>query len=128
MAGAQKDFNGALWFLTEADSHKVSEVQEESRVCLSYADPQAQNYVSVSGRARLVRDRAALDAHWSESARVWFPKGKDDPRIALLRVDVTQAEYWDAPSSTMLHVYGYVKARLTGTPPHPGGHAKVEVA
>jgi general stress protein 26 len=128
MAVAQNEFDGALWFFTSVDSHKVADVRQDTRVCLSYADPQAQNYVSVSGHARLVRDRAAIDAHWSESARVWFPKGKDDPSIALLCVDVTQAEYWDAPSSTMLHLYGYVKARLTGEPPHPGGHAKVELA
>ncbi len=127
MAAVQRDFDGALWFFTRADSHKVAEVQDDARVCLSYADPQAQDYVSVSGTARLVRDRAAIDAHWSEAVRTWFPKGKDDPEIALLRVDVSQAEYWDAPSSTMLHLFGYAKARLTGEPPHPGGHARVSV-
>ena len=127
MAISQREFDGSLWFFTGADSHKVSEVQHDSRVCLSYADPEHQNYVSVSGNARLVRDRADIDAHWSEAVRTWFPRGKDDPQVALLRVDVTQAEYWDAPSSTMLHVFGYVKARLTGEPPHPGGHAKVDV-
>ena len=128
MAAVDRDFDGALWFLTRADSAKVAEVQEDHRVNLSYADPSGQNYASVSGRASLVRDKAQIAASWSESARVWFPKGKDDPDIALLKVAVEQGEYWDAPSSTMLHAYGYVKAVLTGQSPKPGGHGTVDKA
>ena len=127
MVAMQNGFSGTLWFFTRVDSHKVNEVQHDSQVGVSYADPKRQNYVSLSGTARLVLDRGEIDEHWAESLRVWFPKGKDDPQIALLRVDVSQAEYWDAPSSTMLHIYGYAKARLTGEPPHPGGHAQVDL-
>ncbi len=127
MAVSQSEFDGALWFFTRASAHKVDEVQADQRVGVSFADPDRQNYVSMSGRASLVRDRAAIDAHWAEPVRTWFPKGKDDPDIALLRVDVTQAEYWDAPNSTMLHAYGYVKARLTGQSPDPGGNEKITV-
>jgi general stress protein 26 len=127
MAAVDTEFGGTLWFFTRADSHKVIEVAEESQVGLSYADPKKQNYVSLSGTARLVRDAGLVDQHWTESMRVWFPKGKADPQIALLRVDVDYAEYWDAPSSTMLHLYGYAKARLTGASPHPGDHAQVDL-
>ena len=59
--------------------------------------------------------------------RTWFPKGQDDPDIALLEVRVEMAEYWDAPSSAMVHAYGYVKAVTTGKPPHPGGNEKVKL-
>jgi general stress protein 26 len=128
MAASQSTFTGSLWFFTRADSHKVEEVQADRRVCVSYADPDKQNYVSLSGTASVVRDRESIDAHWSEAVRAWFPKGKSDPEIALLRVDVSQAEYWDAPSSTMVHAYGYAKAVLTGEPPHPGENRKVQVS
>ena len=128
MAVSQKEFDGTLWFFTRADSHKVVEVGEDQRVNLAYAHPGKQDYVSVSGKASLVRDRAAIDEHWTEILRTWFPKGKDDPQIALLKVVVQQAEYWDAPSSTMLHAYGYVKAALTGESPQPGGHGTVNLA
>ena len=125
MAMSQKEFDGTLWFFTRADSHKVVELEKEHRVNLAFAHPGKQDYVSVSGKASLVRDKAAIDQHWAESVRVWFPKGKDDPEIALLKVAVQQAEYWDAPSSTMLHTYGYVKAVATGESPRPGGHGIV---
>jgi general stress protein 26 len=50
----------------------------------------------------------------ARTAPCLVPEGKDDPDIAVLRVDISQAEYWDAPSSTMLHLWGYAKAVTTG--------------
>lgn len=127
MVASQSDFDGTLWFFTRAGAHKVTEVGQEPQVCVSYAEPAKQNYVSLSGRARLVTDRAQIKSHWTESLRTWFPKGSDDPEAALLAVRVELAEYWDAPSSTMLHAYGYVKAVVTGSSPQPGGNEKVKL-
>lgn len=127
MAASQSEFDGTLWFFTHASSHKVDEVQADQKVCVTYADPSAQNYVSMSGQATLVTDRAAIDAHWSELLTTWFPKGKDDSDTALLKVVVDQAEYWDAPNSTMVHAYGYVKAKLTGHMPKAGENEKVSL-
>jgi prepilin-type processing-associated H-X9-DG protein len=128
MVAAQKTFEGTLWFFTREHAHKVDEVNHDPRVNVSYADGNAQNYVSLSGKATLVTDPATLKQHFSEALRAWFPKGLNDPEIALLKVDVEQAEYWDAPNSTMIHAYGYLKARLTGeSPQRPGDHAKVTI-
>jgi len=125
MVAAQDKFDGTLWFFTRASSHKVDEVQSEQQVGVTYADAGQQNYISFSGRASLVQDRPVIAEHWSEAMRTWFPKGKDDPEAALLKVEVEMAEYWDAPSSTMVHAYGYAKAVLTGQSPDPGENRKV---
>ncbi len=127
MAISQKGFDGTLWFFTKADSHKVEEGAGH-QVGVTFADAGQQNYVSLSGKATLVRDKPTLQAHWAEAMRTWFPKGIDDPSIALLKVSVDAAEYWDAPNSTMVHAYGYVKAIVTGEPPHPGENKKVSFA
>ena len=121
-------FDGNLWFFTKASSHKVQEVSEDQRVGVTYADPSKQNYVSLSGRARIVRDRGTIDAHWQESLKTWFPKGKDDPEIAIMKVEVEAAEYWDSPNSTMVHAYGYLKAVLTGSSPSSGENEKLNFA
>ena len=128
MAASQKDFDGTLWFFTRASSHKVAEVGKDQHVGVTYADPSKQNYVSLSGSAALVTDKPSVKEHWSEALRTWFPKGVEDPDIALLKVTIEAAEYWDAPNSTMVHAYGYVKAVLTGEPPHPGENKKVSFA
>jgi general stress protein 26 len=125
MVGQRSETDGDLWFFTGADSHKVDEVNQHHQVNLSYSEPDDQNYVSISGTAQLVRDKAKVHELWSEYLATWFPKGKDDPNIALLRVHVEKAEYWDSPSSAMVHAYGYVKAKLTGEPPQPGDNKKI---
>src|SRR5688572_13578018 len=99
MQTQNEEFDGTLWFFTQASSHKVVEVDHEHQVNLTYAEPSENRYVSVSGTATLVRDKAKIDQLWSPALKAWFPEGKDDPEVALLRVDVAKAEYWDAPSS-----------------------------
>src|SRR3954463_2099466 len=106
MATQDEEFDGTLWFFTQIDSHKVTEIDRQHQVNLSYADSGDNRYVSISGLATLVRDRAKIDELWSPVLKAWFPDGKDDPNIALLRVDVQKAEYWDAPSSTLVKLVG----------------------
>ena len=116
---------GLLWFFTRASAHKTAEIEHEHHVGVAFSAPNKQDYVSVSGRATLVRDRAKIDQFWSSAVKVWFPKGEDDPDVALLRVTIDKGEYWDAPSGTMLYLFGLAKAALTGEPPHPSGHGVV---
>lgn len=117
--------DGTLWFFTRADSPKVGEVAVHKRVNLAYANPDKQDYVSVSGVAETVRDPEKIRFLWRDIMTTWFPNGPDDPEIALLRITVDQAEYWDSPSSAMVYAYGYVKAKLTGEAPDPGENVKV---
>ena len=111
------DKEGKLWFFTKHDD-KIEEIHHDRQVNLSYADPKSQTYVSISGTAMDLRDKAKAREHWSEGLRVWFPKGTEDPDLLLICVTPTKGEYWDSPSSTMLHLYGYVKAVATGEPPY----------
>jgi general stress protein 26 len=124
------DGSGALIFLTDKDSAKVYEVKKDSHINLSYSTPEDNVYVSVSGRANAYRDQAEIDKLWSEPLRAWFAKGKDDPNIMILKVDIDKGEYWDTPSSVISQAVAYVKALATGeraTSDDVNEHAKVEV-
>jgi general stress protein 26 len=120
MVGKRDERAGELWFFTGEDALKVDEIERDPRVQLSYAEPDDQNYVSISGRAEVWREPGKIKELWSEPLRTWFPNGPDDPNITLIRVKLERASYWDSPSSTMVYAYGYLKARLTGEPPQPG--------
>jgi general stress protein 26 len=52
-------------------------------------------FASVSGRARINRDRQLIDRLWKESWKVWFPKGKNDPELCIIEFDAVEGEYWD---------------------------------
>ena len=117
MWNQEADEAGDLWFFTRLSSPKVTEISKDGQVNLGYANPNKNDYVSVSGRAEIVRDRAKIEEKWSPPLKAWFPDGKDDPQIALIRVHPEKGEYWDSPSSTIVHIYGYAKAALTGSSP-----------
>jgi general stress protein 26 len=126
MAAANRDFNeGTLWFFAREGSPKLDELTETRNVLLAYSHPGKQDYVSLSGKARVVRDQKKVKELWSEPARVWFPKGPEEGDIVLIAVDVATAEYWDSPSATVVYAYGYAKAVLTGEPPKMGENRKV---
>ncbi len=106
--------DGELWFFTADDSGKVAEIEAEHEVNLAYAEPKDQRYVSLSGTAALKRDPARARRLWNNEVKAWFPGGPEDPRLALLRVRVHAAEYWDAPSGKMASLVALAKSKLTG--------------
>jgi len=121
------DPNGDLWFFTAASSLKVDEVTNSPKVNVSFADPENQRYVSVTGVARLVRDREKIDELWRPEFKIWFPKGKDDPEVALLCVSLEKGEYWDSPGSTIGYALSFVSSLITGKQPDLGENKKVEL-
>lgn len=129
MATQKAEFDGTLWFFTRASSPKVDEVEQSHNVNLSYAALDSNTYVSVTGTASLVRDAAKAKELWNPILKAWFPKGLEDPDLALLHVTVQKAEFWDSPSSTMVHIAGFVKAIATGQAykPSAGEHQKISL-
>lgn len=127
LATQKTPFDGTLWFFTDVPSGKTREIRRDEHVNLSYADHHRGRYVSISGVASIVRDREMAERLWRPELRVWFPRGLGDPDLALLRVDVTDAEYWDAPSGTMVRLTGLVRAAVTGRQ-SPGEHGKIQVS
>lgn len=128
MATQESKEEGVLWFFTGYESAKSFEIlKNDAHVNLSYADPDNNVYVSVSGRANILKDQAKIDELWTPFMKAWFPEGKDDKNIGLIKVTIDKAEYWDSPSSTMVNLYGMAKAALTGERPDMGENKKINL-
>jgi general stress protein 26 len=121
------EFDGDLWFFTYGSSHKVDEVGRVPKVCASFADVDAQQYASLTGRAEVVRDRAKIEELWQPPLRAWFPEGVDTPDIALLKVSVERAEYWDGSQSLVAHAVGLVTSLVKGEPAQLGENEKLDL-
>ena len=85
------------------------------QVNVSFVSPDHGRYVSVSGTASVVRDPKRNELLWTDACQKWFPDGRDDPQLALLRIDVDYAEYWDAKTGVMQEFSGLVRRVLSGT-------------
>ena len=127
MATQNSPFDGTLWFFTSASSGKVTELDWNPEVNLSYAEPSDTKYVSISGNGEIVRDRAKMEELWSDIYKAWFPQGLNDPDVCLLRVEVSAAEYWEAKSGKMVQLFGYIKALATGEPAQGAEHGSMDI-
>ena len=125
MAVHTKDFDGTVWFLTPKDSGKVHEIQEDSHATLVFSDSSNAKYVSAKGRAHITQNSAIIHELWNAMYKAWFPAGEDDPNIAVLHVDITEAEYWEASSSRIVRGVKYLAAAVTGGSTDVGEAGKV---
>ena len=124
MALAEAQPDGTLWFATDRHSAKVDELERDGHVAVTMQSK--TTFVSLSGTASVVDDRAKLAQLWKVEWKVWFPGGKDDPNIVLLRVDGTRGEYWDnSGTSGLKYLIEAGKALVTGTRPDVGEDPKV---
>lgn len=111
MATQQADFDGDAWFITARDSDLAQEVATGSQVNVAYSG--ASSWLSLSGRAEVVVDEAMKADLWNTVVEAWFPGGKDDESIVLLKVSGESGQYWDSPGRVAQAV-DMARARITG--------------
>lgn len=116
MAVADVSKESELFFVSSASSTKVKEVENDSDVTLIFQNK--STFVSLHGKAIVVQDLALVAKLWSEAWRVWFPEGKADPSIRLLKVSPLDAEYWDSSGvQGISYAFEAAKAYIKGTTP-----------
>lgn len=108
------DFDGAFWFATEIDNAAVLAIQSQPAVNVGFMHEGDNHFVSASGRADIVTDRAQIERLWSPALSVFFKGGKDDPRVCLIRVDVSEADYWDGPGNLLTKLAFFATVAATG--------------
>jgi len=121
------DAEGNVWFFTSRHTELVKDAHRGDTVTLIYSDPQNNTYLSVSGTASIVESERRKDELWNMMTKAWFPGGKDDPDLAVLRVTTQEAAYWDSTSSKMVVFFSMLKAVVTGSTPDGGEHGKLNL-
>ncbi|MGN6743952.1 MAG: pyridoxamine 5'-phosphate oxidase family protein [Amnibacterium sp.] len=125
MAVKERDFDGDLWFFTEDPSHKTDEVRTNPEV--NVALESGSGWVSIAGIAEVVTDPAKIDELWDTGAEAWFEQGRQDPKVALLKVTARTAEYWATDDPKPLVLFKYAKAAVTGGRPKVGESHTVDL-
>jgi general stress protein 26 len=128
MRVAKLEDNGDLYFVTSKDSAKIQEIMRNAEVTAIFQDN--SKFVTMTGTASILHDRQLIESLWSEAWKVWFPEGKNDPAICIIKIETSQAEYWDNEGLEGLsYAFAAVKAYVSGERPDIGEehHAKVKV-
>lgn len=110
----------------ESDIHsaKEDEIASAPDVGIVFIDPDDKVYLSITGRASVMRDVEKTKAVWRKTDEVWWPDGPSSPDVSLLRIEPVTAELWDGPASAAVTTFEFVKARLTGQEPKLGQNRK----
>jgi general stress protein 26 len=108
------DSEGVLWFFTSRKSEKVYEILRQSRVNIAYVNIEKKNFISISGHAELFEEQAKIDQLWNTSQLIFFPGGRDDPDLTLLKITPVNATYWDGREAPITILMKVGRAIITG--------------
>jgi general stress protein 26 len=116
LAVAEVRQDGDVFFATDIHSPKVAEIKANPDVVVTFQS--GSQFAAISGRAEVVQDGALIEQLWSEPWKVWFPEGRRDPSLCLIRVDGREGEYWDnAGAQGIKRAFQTAKAYLKKTTP-----------
>lgn len=110
----QVDDEGMFWFMASRSSPLVGEVHGHPAICLTYGSRSKNTYVAITGKAQEIHDQAKLSELWSSEHAAYFPGGREDPDLTLLRVTPGHAEIWSGPSGTVAKLLAFATATITG--------------
>lgn len=124
-----------LWFVTDIETHKIDELEQDPNVNVSYYRDRTKEWVSVSGTANISQDRALIRELYRPDWRAWFGEvdevrdgGPDDPRLALLLVNAESVVYMKQDKPTPIVLFEVAKGMITGERPDVGEVRKVSGA
>jgi general stress protein 26 len=117
---------GLIYVVTDVRSTKTDEIAARPAVVLTFVDQRENAYLSITGRAQVLRDVAKTRELWRKTDELWWP-GYDDPNVCLLLIDAMTAELWDGPASKAVFVWEFLKATVVGAEPALGQNRKVSV-
>jgi general stress protein 26 len=130
----QKQAPGAdLWFVTADGSPKLDDLSHDPHINLAYYKDRTREWISVAGLAKLSRDRATIRQLYASDWKMWFPDEggprhgtPDDPRLALIGVEVHSAVFLEVNKPQPVVLYEIAKGWITGAEPEIGEMHRVD--
>jgi general stress protein 26 len=108
------DGDGSLWFFTGLNTEHSAQILEDPRVQLIFNNASKYEFLTVFGEAELLRDVEKIHELWKPMVKAWFPDGKDDPNLTMIRVDPKKVHYWDTKDGKLVVLAKILYGAVTG--------------
>jgi general stress protein 26 len=125
MSARIKREENVIYFLTDIETHKITELEKFPTVSMAWVDSGGHKYVVIAGEAKVSNDRAKIKDLWSDWDKAWW-EDENDPAIRLITVTPDDGELWDSPNAIVSGAK-MLMAVVTGAAPKMGDNAKVEL-
>ncbi len=119
---------GSLWFYAQTDNTIAEAARNGATGLYVFMSKDRTLQASIRGRLTAAVDPLRRDKFWNPVVAAWFPKGKNDPHLTMLRLDCHDTEVWISDKGVVKFAFEVAKANLTGAPPDLGGKVALKLA
>ncbi len=127
MSIQKSDADGVLWFLSAVDSAKNAEINKNPKSRLFFQKPSSMEFLELQGKAEISQNKELIHELWDAMAKNWFPKGKDDPRISVIKFSPEAGHYWDTKRGAGLAGVKMLFGIITGKPADVGVEGNLKI-
>ena len=130
MTAFREEETGTIWFFTrdETDLARDVSVGGGQSAMFHYGSKDQHVWACISGQLSVQgQDREIIDRYWNPILAAWYPEGKDDPHLTVLRFDAEDARIWVQKGGLVRFAFEIAKANITRTTPDEGGVADVNL-
>ena len=127
MASQKRAAGADLWFVSCEETAKLRDIASDPHVNLAYYKDRTREWISVSGIAKMTRDRAKIRELYAADWKIWFSDAGDprhgtaeDPRIVLIGIDIHAAVFLEVDKPQPVVLFEMVKGWVTGSEPELG--------
>lgn len=123
MTAFREEETGTIWFFTRDDTDLARDVAGgESDAMFHYGSKDQSVWACIAGTLTVHgHDREIIERYWNPVLAAWYPDGKDDPHLTLLRFDAEDGRVWVSEGGVFKFAYEIAKANVTKTLPDAGG-------
>jgi general stress protein 26 len=114
MSTQKVEEDGTMWFFSEKDSEKNLHIKKDSRVQLFYASRNSSEFLSIYGKASIIKDDNKARELWSPMVKTWFQEGPEDPNLTLIKVIPEDGYYWDTKDGKVVSMLKIAAGAITG--------------
>ena len=105
------EFDGDSYFFTCDDTRTVSDIRRDSSVGLTYQSKSGMLgmkpfFITVEGRAELIKDKGRFAEHWTKDLDAWFKEGIDTSGLAI--VSALSRAWGSTPTSSGKTVWAVI--------------------
>lgn len=117
--------NETVWFFTRDDTDLAKEAVSMTDARMIFAAKGDELFADISGDLTVDHDRGRIDKYWNPVVAAWYPEGKDDPHLTLMKFIPRDGQVWVSKQGFMRFAYQVTKANVTKTMPDLGDTRKV---
>lgn len=94
-AQLDREAHHQIWYFTA----RTNRIAAGGRAMAQFMSKGHHLFACISGTLVEETATAVWDKHWSNELEAWFPNGRSDPKVVMLRFEIEDGEVWTVNSS-----------------------------